>query len=372
MGSGIADQIFRLREGIERIFSVRIDGKYQHLHALQPIVLLQRKHLRPQVAQILRHQADAGKLLQQGIDHLIARRFDPFAFHRRGAGGRDFPEGIKGPEVIDADDIEQLIAVADPVHPELIAVLFQIVPVIDRIAPPLSGGAEIIRRHAGDEDRSSVRIQKEVVPAAPYIHGVHAHIEGHVAHDADSRIVCRLLHLHPLGVEQVLQKHLVLRFLFDFRGKSASRFRPVSVSGFPFIPASSAVLSFQGAENGIIVYPFLGDEALISLLFLSALLHKSIVCRLQVRFLKGADCLVIHPVRLFPESGRKLGQQSLLLQRVQADVQLISRAGGIGLIGRIAVSHRIQRQDLPDFHSVFPEQVNKMVSLRSQLPHSRP
>ena len=341
MGSGIADQILLLREGIERVFSVRIDGKHQHLHALQAVVLLQYKHLRAQVAQILRHQADAGKLLKQGVDHLIARRFDPFALHRRGAGGRDLPEGIEGPEMIDTDDVEQLIAVADPVHPELIAVFLQVVPVIDGVAPPLSGGAEIIRRHAGDEDRPSVRIQQEIVPAAPYVHGVHAHIEGHVSHDADARVVRGLLHLHPLGIEQVLEEHLVLRFLFDLRGKSAARFRPVPVGGLPFIPASSAVFLFQGAENGVIGYPFLGDEVLIGFLCISALLGKGVVGRFQVRLLKGADGLIIHPVRPLPEGGDGLRKQSLLLQRVQADIKLVSRAGGIGLVGGIAVSHRI-------------------------------
>ena len=65
--------------------------------------------------------------------------------------------------MIDPYDIEQLSAVADPVHPELVSAFFHVLPVINRIAPTLSGGAEIVRRYSCDKDRPSIGVQKEVI-----------------------------------------------------------------------------------------------------------------------------------------------------------------------------------------------------------------
>jgi hypothetical protein len=46
--------------------------------------------------------------LEEDIEKLVARRFNPSAFDRGRAGGRDLPIGIKRPEVIETDHVIEL------------------------------------------------------------------------------------------------------------------------------------------------------------------------------------------------------------------------------------------------------------------------
>ena len=100
--------------------------------------------------------------------------------------------------MIDPDDIKKLLVVTNAVDPKLVFVIFQVVPVIDWIAPSLPGGAEIIRRHSGDENRPAVCIQEEIVLSTPDVHRIHTHIERHVSHDLNTTFVGTPFYFHPL------------------------------------------------------------------------------------------------------------------------------------------------------------------------------
>ena len=173
----------------------------------------QGQHLGAQIPQVLRHQGKAGDFPVQGIQHSVPRRLDPCPLHGGGAGGGNLPVGVKGPEMVDADDVKQLLVIADPLDPEIEVVLFQVVPIVDGVAPPLAHGAEVIRRDACNIGRPSGLVQQEVFLAGPDVHRVDPHIEGHVPHDADSFFPGYSPHHLPLAEELVLQKQVVVDLL---------------------------------------------------------------------------------------------------------------------------------------------------------------
>ena len=71
-----------------------------------------------EISQIFRHQIYTRDLLFERVNHFISRRLNPLAFHSCRTTCRNFPEGVKRPEVIDPDNVKQLAAVSDPVHPD--------------------------------------------------------------------------------------------------------------------------------------------------------------------------------------------------------------------------------------------------------------
>ena len=124
MRSRIHDHIFYIAEAVICIFSFCLNRKYKDLHAFQMIVILQFQYFRSEISQIFRHQIYTRDLLFERVNHFISRRLNPLAFHSCRTTCRNFPEGVKRPEVIDPDNVKQLAAVSDPVHPELIVVFF--------------------------------------------------------------------------------------------------------------------------------------------------------------------------------------------------------------------------------------------------------
>ena len=71
-------------------------------------------------------------------------------FDCRGLVGGDFPELGESAKVIQADKVAGLGGPAQALHPPFVTAGANGVPVVERIAPALTGGAEIVGRNAGD------------------------------------------------------------------------------------------------------------------------------------------------------------------------------------------------------------------------------
>ena len=146
--------------------------------------------------------------------------------------------------MINTDHIKQFAAVSDPVNPELIIILFEIIPVINRISPSLTCDAEIVRGNSCNKNRASVCIQKEVTLAGPHIHRIHTHIKGHISHNTDSCVISRFFHCHPLTVKNILKEHLVLNLFLHMSRNLCACFRPALVLILPLVPAAVSVFFF--------------------------------------------------------------------------------------------------------------------------------
>ena len=139
---------------------------------------------------------------------------------------------------------------------------------------------------------------------------------------------------------------------------------PAALPFRPFQPAAAAVGLLEGPEHPIGLHPFLGRKILIIFVRL-----KGPEGSPQQRFFQGADRLVIGPARRQVKGCRRFGQKALPGQLLQAQIHLIPRTGGIGLIRGIAVPGGVQRQNLPDGHPALVQQFQPLGCRRPQIPH---
>ena len=72
----------------------------QNRHAPEAIMVTQLMYLSPKVSEVFGNNFDIRIFCQQGIKQFIPGRLDPFSYSCGWAGWRDFPEGIKCPEMI--------------------------------------------------------------------------------------------------------------------------------------------------------------------------------------------------------------------------------------------------------------------------------
>src|SRR5262245_7048917 len=79
-------------------------------------------------------------------------------------------------------------------------------PVINRVAPELSLGAEVVRRHAGGKARPALLVQQEQLRVGPHVARVGRDEEGEVTDQAHALGMGMLLETFPLTDQQELCK----------------------------------------------------------------------------------------------------------------------------------------------------------------------
>src|SRR5205814_2903900 len=107
----------------------------------------------------------------------------------------------KPSKMIDTRDINQLQSRPHSLNPPLESISTHAIPVEQRIAPVLPGLAEIIRRHARNHHRRSVRIQLKLVGIGPNICGVVRHKNWHVSYNLNPLTIAIRFQFKPLPKE---------------------------------------------------------------------------------------------------------------------------------------------------------------------------
>src|SRR4029079_6256745 len=79
-------------------------------------------------------------------------------------------------------------------------------PVVERIAPALSGRAEIVRRYSGDDRRVTRGVELEEVAMRPDVRRVVRHVDRHVAENRDAALSGGFAQLLPLASEDELHE----------------------------------------------------------------------------------------------------------------------------------------------------------------------
>src|SRR5215471_10568252 len=119
--------------------------------------------------QILGDEWQTAELSLHRAEELSARTWHPLAGLRsRGSGGY-VPGGGECAEMVQADRVHVSQQGAQAVDAPVVAGTTKRVPVIDWIAPELSLGAEVVRRHTSDEPWSVARPQQEQLRVGPHI-----------------------------------------------------------------------------------------------------------------------------------------------------------------------------------------------------------
>ena len=92
---------------------------------------------------------------------------------------------FKRAEVVDADFVEELQLMQQSVMPPHKAVRLLFFPVVQRIAPQLPVGGEVIGRHAGDLFRAHIFVEPEYFGVRPDVRAVVRDVDGDIADKRD-------------------------------------------------------------------------------------------------------------------------------------------------------------------------------------------
>ena len=179
----------------------------------------------------------------------------------RFAGG-NLPVRFKAAEMIESHHIEKRERGTEALDPPLVSVGGQQVPAINRIPPKLSGGAEIIRRHAGDHGRAALIVEIEQIGMSPDVRAVVRNIDRDVAHETDAALLAIGLEMFPLLEEFELPILVGFQFRRQFPRPLAHGMR-VSLANLrvPRGPHRSVVRIFAGHEERVVVEPWTGAFA---------------------------------------------------------------------------------------------------------------
>ena len=174
MRTRVADAI---RVGVEMrhvVFVVQIaEAELKHFHAREAQAVAQVLYLRRDDAKILGEDWKiAAERFFDGMEEILARTFDPFAIDGSFFSSRNGPVCLKAAEMVDPQVIGQSQLTADTVDPPFVTGCFVVIPVIERVAPQLSGSTEIIWRYSGYAGRVALRIELEQLLVRPDIGAV--------------------------------------------------------------------------------------------------------------------------------------------------------------------------------------------------------
>jgi len=108
--------------------------------------------------------------------------------------------------VIDPDRIDHRQQRAKAFDPPRVSCTCELIPAIVRISPELASGAEVIRRHSGDDLGVAVGIETKQFLSAPDVGAVVSDEDREVAHDLDRTRVAGIADTLPMLEEQELRQ----------------------------------------------------------------------------------------------------------------------------------------------------------------------
>ena len=258
MGAGVTYAVGRIIElgDIFRIRHVAV-AKLQDLHAGEMEFIPKLFHLFGDDPQVFR---DDRKLFSQlflhSLEQLGAGAFQPFAVDCVLGICRNRPVGFESAEMVDPYAVYHLELALDPADPPCVACFLMLSPVIQGIAPQLSGLREIIGRDAGHFGRISFGIQTEQFLLAPDITAVDCHEDRDVADDHDLFFVGVFLESVPLFLEQELREHIEADLIFQLLPVSSLRGCGADTDVLiPVEPAAALEGVLDCTEERIVIQP---------------------------------------------------------------------------------------------------------------------
>ncbi len=185
-----------------------------------------------------------------------ARRFDPLAVDGGCILAGDGPVSFKAAEVIEANDVVEELGTPDAIEPPGEAGLLEDVPFVQRIAPALAGGREVVRRHAGDADRREILVQLEEFRMSPHVGGVVVDEDGDVPNEADVARRAVLAQVAPLLIKGKLQSLSDGEFFAVFQTQPVER-RGVAMLHVigPVVPGGIVELAAQNRVQRPVIQP---------------------------------------------------------------------------------------------------------------------
>ena len=147
--------------GQVRVVGMAVECELQNARAGETKRVTERDHVRRDDSQVLGEERQTAQGLLHLGEEAGARPRHPLTGLRRRSSGRHVPRGGESAEVIEPDGVDVSQQGAHAVDAPAVATRGQRVPVVDRIAPPLSLRAEVVWRHPGDDARPVLCVEQE-------------------------------------------------------------------------------------------------------------------------------------------------------------------------------------------------------------------
>ena len=255
-----------------------------------------------------------------------------------------------------------------PADPPAETVRLHGAPVVERIAPELAVGGEVVRRHPCHLGGSPCPVQQKLFPLAPDVGAVQGDVDGQITDQLHAPGVHIRLERRPLGVEPVLHGGVEGHVLRQYRPPVLQRRCLMAPQGLvrPEIPGGVLEMGLGRLIQSVFFHPGIPVRKVPGRLgplpaeagkclaqqAVSALVHSSVLHRLSLR----------RPGRL----QLRLGQQSLRRQGLQVDEQRVARKGGDAGVGGVPRAGGAHRQNLPPGLPGGLQEVRKRPGLAAQ------
>ena len=356
VGAGVDDAVRREVVRQERMRGRAAEGELQHLHAGKAAGLAQRLHVGRDDAEVLGDQRQRAQRIARGLEQRGAGGFDPAAIDGGRAGCRNLPAGGKAAKVIDPHQVGAGQFMPQPRDPPGKAVALHRLPVVQRIAPALAGGREVVGRHAGHDDRLARCIEPEqrlVCPAVGRVMGDEDRQVADQPHTARGGVLPQGL---PLSLEAPLHKALELDLAGQCNaGGGQCRLVAACMTVGPLRPAGDAargVVRIERHKECVIIEPVrvrVAERGQIGTVGGAGAQREAGAGLAQTAHAPRNHAREIHAVGA-QASG--LGQRAAvepaaLGQRFERDQQRRSGKGRGTRIRRVAGADRHERQHLP-------------------------
>ena len=268
--------------------------------------------------------------------------------------------------MVDAHDVADLERGAQAVAPPGVAVGAVCRPIVERVAPQLAVGGEIIRRHAGHGDgQEGFGVELEEMRRGPGVGGVGRHENREVADDAHAALLRGGAELRPLAEEQILAEAVGVGRFGELRAQR--RFScPTVVARFggPFPPRRAVEMILQGAEERVIVEPARlarAERCVVAVRQRGLLLPEQTGGDLQQAGLQPAERFEVHRIGRERRERHEVagGQQAVAHERHEIHEVGVAGEGGVTLVGRVAETGRAERAHLPVFDAGGGEEIEE-------------
>ena len=287
----------------------------------------------------------------------------------------DFPIRFETAEMVDANDVAQREDRTHALDPPAIAFLRVFAPFVERVAPTLSGGAEVVGRHPGDNARVAVALQVEQVLVGPDVGTVRGDEDRHVADDLDAFAVGIRFQLRPLGKEAPLAEAPEITFVGEHREGFGQRLCLALRQGSgPVLPdlAVASITSVQRHEERVVVEPVLFAEAergKVAPRAVARVGEKASGGASQVLHAEAFHFREVHPsvVETRWRLNLSIGQPVRVAQLGEVDQQLVAGECRGAHVRRVARADAAEWEHLPQGLLGAGQPVNEMESCRTEI-----
>ena len=161
-----------------------VECELQYLHAGQSAFMQKLVYVRRQIAEIFCDKAYVFKPAEYSADEFNPRAAAPFSCRGGFCVGGYGPIGRQPAKMIYSDYVCKARRGSDSVYPPFVAVCFHRVPVVEGIAPELTGGRIVVGRHARDQLGAAVGLELEQRRVRPHIRGIRGYVYWNIAYYA--------------------------------------------------------------------------------------------------------------------------------------------------------------------------------------------